>query len=140
MTPSTAMVEYPMPRIPSNLAATKAIPGSDIASANIWSCMSSPVQQRQSAELFFLLILYRVSEVKVIIFTSFLSILRKVIFQYNNNYARLSRSKIASQNAKKENVGKYFPKLFLVYLIFLQFRLYSSNTFLEEEKFHAQGM
>ena len=36
------MVEYPIPRIPSNLAATKAIPGSDKASAKVWSVTHTP--------------------------------------------------------------------------------------------------
>lgn len=31
-----------MPRMPSNLAATKARPGSDMASANVWPCTVMP--------------------------------------------------------------------------------------------------
>ena len=38
----TAIVEYPMPRIPSNLAATKAMPGSLTASAKVCPSMVSP--------------------------------------------------------------------------------------------------
>lgn len=42
VTPSTAILEYAIPRIPSNLAATKANPGSLIASAKVCPLTSSP--------------------------------------------------------------------------------------------------
>ena len=42
------MVEYLMPRIPSNFAATKSIPGPDIASAKVGSTISTPPKETVS--------------------------------------------------------------------------------------------
>lgn len=41
-TPSTAILGYAIPRIPSNFAATKANPGSLSASANVCSLTANP--------------------------------------------------------------------------------------------------
>ena len=39
-----------MPRIPSNLAATKAMPGSESASAKVCSLMSTPPKETVSVD------------------------------------------------------------------------------------------
>ena len=44
------MVEYPIPKIPSNLAATNAIPGSETASAKVWSLISTPPKETVSVD------------------------------------------------------------------------------------------